>query len=266
MSKPNPYYSNEKEREELNKLSAAFAFNEVEEHPKTVVLIAGKEGSGKTHIACTMSEREPVYLIDTEYRAQIVTRKFKNVKFATAKNYKELVVAVKHILTQQPPGTIVIDSASDLQTFAEIEYLDRTKKESVYPIFNWADVWALCNAVIDDIKFSGKFNLVLTSRVKEEYIGDKPTGKILPRVYSSMPYKSDIILQFSNDPKSLVLNKNGYTGDLQCPINSKQGLPNILEIAANRFIPLESQHNETPTTTISSSQPIRRVSSLRKVV
>ncbi len=263
MSKPNPYYNNDKEREELNRMSASFAFNEVEENPKTVVLIAGKEGSGKTHLACTMSERETIYLLDTEYRAQIVTRKFKNVKFATAKNYKELVVAVKHILTTQPSGTIVIDSISDLQTFAEIEYLDRTKKESVYPIFNWGDVYALCNAVIDDIKFSGKFNLVLTARVKEEYIGDKPTGKMLPRVYSSMPYKADIILQFSNDAKLLSLNKNGYTGDLQCPINSKQSLVTILDIAANRVIP--SKNISTPTNIISSSQPNRRVT-LRKVV
>ncbi|MFZ4622374.1 MAG: AAA family ATPase [Bacteroidota bacterium] len=264
MSKPNPYYSNEKEREELNRMSLSFAFNEIEEHPKTVILIAGKEGSGKTHLACTMSEKGPVYLIDTEYRAQIVTRKFKNVKFATVKNYKELVVAVKHILTTQPPGTIVIDSISDLQTFAEIEYLDRTKKEAVYPIFNWGDVYALCNAIIDDIKFSGKFNLVLTARVKEEYIGDKPTGKMLPRVYLSVPYKSDIVLQFSNDSKSLSLNKNGYTGNLDVPIKKGQSLPSILDVVNNCVI--LPQEIAPPTNIISSQQPVRKVTTLRKVV
>lgn len=263
MSKPNPYFTTEKEREELNRLSASFSFTEPEEYPKTVVLIAGKEGSGKTHLACTMAEREPVYLIDTEYRAQIVTKKFKNVKFATAKNYKELIVAVKHILAHQPSGTIVIDSASDLQTFAEIEYLERTKKESVYPIFNWADVWVLCNAVIDDIKFSGRFNLVLTARVKEEYVGDKPTGKILPRVYSALPYKSDIIIQFSNDSKPLFV-KNGYTGNIHKEITSKQGLLSILDIAADRMP--ASAPSEQLTNTISSSQPARKVITLRTVV
>jgi len=34
--------------------------------------------------------------------------------------------------------------------------------------WNWAEVWRLCNAVIDDIKFSQAFTLVVTSRIKEE--------------------------------------------------------------------------------------------------
>jgi len=131
----------------------SFKFNEIDDSNKLVVLIAGKEGSGKTHLSCTMSEIEPVYLIDTEYRAHIVIRKFSNVKFATAKNYNELVVAVQHIIKYQAPGTIVLDSGSDLQTFAEIEYLERTQRDKVYPIFNWGEVYKLCNAVLDDIKF-----------------------------------------------------------------------------------------------------------------
>jgi hypothetical protein len=213
MAKPNPFYTNEKEKQELIERRDTFTFDSPDAHNKLVVLIAGKEGSGKTHLACTISEHEPVYLIDTEYRGGIVAKKFKNTKLATVKNYTDLVVAVKHILMHQPPGTIVIDSASDLQVFAEIEYLERTKKESIYPIFNWADVWALCNAVIDDIKFSKKFNLVLTTRVKEEYIGDKPTGKIVPRIYSTLPYKSDVVMQFENDKERTVcVTKNGFTG------------------------------------------------------
>lgn len=229
MSKPNPFYKNDKERQELTTQRDAFKFSDPEDTSKLVVLIAGKEGSGKTHLACTMSELAHVYLLDTEYRAQIVTRKFRNIKVALVRNFSEMVIAIKHIIKYQPEGTIIIDSGSDLQTFAEIEYLDRTKMEKVYPTFNWADVWGMCNAIIDEIKFSKKFNLVITTRVKEEYVGDKPTGSIVPRVYSTLPYKADIVLQYSQDKeRKLNLNKNGFTGDLSPVIQREETLPQII--------------------------------------
>lgn len=230
MSKPHPFYSNEKERQELITQRDAFKFTEPDQTPKLVVVIAGREGSGKTHLACTMSETEPIYLLDTEYRGQIVTRKFKRVKLAVVKNFIEMVVAVKHILKHQPPGTVVMDSGSDLQTFAEIEYLDRTKLEKVYPIFNWSEVWGMCNALIDDIKLSQKFNLVITARVKEEYAGDKPTGQIVPRIYSTLPYKADVVLQFgSTKERKLMVTKNGFTGEDSGPLDRKLTLPQIIK-------------------------------------
>ena len=71
-----PYYQNEKEKAELIRQREAFTFSEYDDNPRLVLLVAGREGSGKTHLACTMNQLGPVYLIDTEYRAQIVTRKF----------------------------------------------------------------------------------------------------------------------------------------------------------------------------------------------
>jgi hypothetical protein len=229
MSKPNPFYKNEKERQELMAKRDNFKFSDPDEAPKLVILIAGKEGSGKTHLACTMNELGQVYLIDTEYRAQIVTRKFNNIKFSTAKNFEELVIAVKHIIKYQQPGTIVIDSGSDLQTFSEIEYLERSEKDKVGMPWNWAEVWRLCNAVIDDIKLSQKFNLVITARVKEEYINDKPSGQIVPRIYSTLPYKADVVLQFGNDKeRKLQVTKNGFTGNLTLAIQKTDSLPTII--------------------------------------
>jgi hypothetical protein len=230
MSKPNPFYTSEKEHAELLARRDTFKFSEPESAPKLVVVIAGREGTGKTHLACTMSELEPVYLIDTEYRAQMVTRKFKNVRFAVVKDFLEMAVAVKHILKHQPPGTIVIDSGSDLQTFAEIAYLDRTKMEKVYPVFNWSEVWGMCNAIIDDVKFSQRFNLVITARVKEEYVADKATGQVVPRLYSTLPYKADVVLQFSPDKeRKLVVTKNGFTGSTAGSLDHTRGLPQIIK-------------------------------------
>jgi hypothetical protein len=229
MTKPSPFYKNDKERQELIVRRDSFAFSEPASMPKIVALIAGREGSGKTHLACTMNELGPVYLIDTEYRAQIVTAKFTNVKFALAKNFMEMVIAVKHILKSQPSGTIVIDSGSDLQTFAEIEYLERSEKEKVGMPWNWSEVWRLCNAIIDDVRFSQNFHLVLTSRVKEEYANDRPTGQIIPRIYSTLPYKADVVLQYGMDKeRKLQVMKNGFTGEQGNFILKGTNLPQII--------------------------------------
>jgi len=256
MSKPNPFYKDEKEKQDLMALRDAFKFADPSDSTKQVILIAGREGSGKTHLACTMNELGPVYLIDTEYRASIVTRKFNNIKFALVKNYQDMVVATKHILKHQPPGTIIIDSGSDLQTFAEIEYLDRTKMEKVYPIFNWADVWAMCNALIDDIRFSKNFNLVITARVKEEYVGDKPTGQIIPRIYSTLPYKADVVLQFPNDKHhKIAVTKNGFTGELSASLEPNTSLPKLIKQLSETKAQVESV---TPRLTVAT--PLRKVS------
>lgn len=230
MAKPNPYFQSEKEMMELQQRRDAFTFADPELASKLVVLIAGKEGSGKTHLACSMSELGPVYLIDTEYRAQIVTRKFQNVKFATVRSFLDMAVAVKHILKHQAPGTIVIDSGSDLQTFAEIEYLERTEKDRVGMPWNWAEVWRLCNAIIDDVKSSRDFHLVITARVKEEYAGEKPTGRIVPRIYSTLPYKADVVLQFGKDKEGkLYVTKNGFSDDVIAPVPRGPSLPSIIK-------------------------------------
>ncbi len=228
--KPNPYFANDKEKLDLMARRDSFKFTDPEPLPKLVVLIAGREGTGKTHLACTMNALGPVYLIDTEYRAQIVSRKFKDVKLAVVKSFMEIAVAVKHILKHQPPGTIVLDSGSDLQTFAEIEYLERTEKTAVGMPWNWAEVWRLCNAVIDDVRSSQQFNLVVTARLKEQFVKEQATGLMVPRIYSTLPYKADLVLQFGPDrPRKLLVTKNGFSGDVVPEDFANSTLPQIIE-------------------------------------
>lgn len=228
--KQSPFYKDEKERLELESKLSSFSFSNPEPMPKLLVLVSGKEGSGKTHLSSTMNELGPVYLIDTEYRAQMVTQKFNNIKLALAKNYQELIIAVKHILNTQAGGTIVLDSGSDLQTFAEIEYLERTQKDKVYPVWNWSEVWKLCNSIIDEIKFSQKFHLVITSRMKDEYKGDRATGNQVPRIYSVLPYKADIALQFTSDKEQkLIVTKNGFSKDKFTALPTTLTLPQIIK-------------------------------------
>jgi len=230
MSKPNPFYRSAEEKAVLLKLKSVFAFDEVPP-PNVLILIAGPPAAGKTHLACSMAELGPVYLLDTEYRAHLVSQKFENIKRKVVTNYQEMVVAIKYIIDNfEPPGTIVIDSASDLQQFAEELYCDRADKERVGLPRNWGDVWELCNAVISLVKFSD-FNLVCTARVKEEYANDKATGKEVPRIYSALPYKMDLSLQLSGDIKEPpVLLKNGFDRSVDLKITRNMTLPEILAV------------------------------------
>lgn len=197
--------------------------------PKLVVLIAGQEGIGKTHLACTLSIYTPAYLIDTEFRATIVTSKFKNVKSVTAKDYSELNKAVDMILSTQEDGTIVLDSGSDLQYYSELEYLSKTHKDRVGMPYNWAEVYKYANSIINKIKFSKRFHLVITVRMKDEYIDDKCTGRKIPRIYNALPYKADIMLTFnSSNPHELIVNKNGFDNRKMDPISAHLTLPKML--------------------------------------
>jgi hypothetical protein len=229
--KVSPYYQTEEEKQLLLKMRDEFQFESNDNLPPAFILLAGSEGTGKTHTACTMSSLGPVYLLDTEYRSQWVTRKFKDIKRANIRNYKQLVAAVKAIIAKfPPPGTIVIDSGSDIQKYAEIEYLERTKAEKVWPQFNWSEVFSMCTALINDLRFAG-YHLVMTARLKEEYRNDKPTGNMVPRIYSEIPYKADFIIQYIGGGKKSkkILEKDGTKGEAGVELPENIILPDLLE-------------------------------------
>jgi len=232
--KSSPYYKDDEEKAALIAARDSFKFDEPDKLPSSFIMLSGPEKVGKTHTACTMADIGPVYILDTEQRAQFVVKYFrkqkKDVSYVVCRDYNDIVIATKGITKNYPQGTIVIDSGSDLQTFAEIKYLDRTRAEKIYPIFNWADVWAMCNAIIDDIK-RARFNLVVTTRVKEEYSNDKPTGQMVPRIYSALPYKSDLMIMWRGKGKTSKpeIIANGFTGDLSIELPVDINLPKLIK-------------------------------------
>ena len=248
--KPNPYYQNDKEKVELMKQRDAFAWDDPPPE-KYIVVVAGQPGDGKTHLLCTMSEIGQVYVLDSEYRAHLVAKKFQNIKIRRVTNYQEMVVAVKYILKYCEPGTIVFDSGSDVQQFAELEYLTRTGKQEVGMPYNWGEVYWLCNAIIEDIRRDGRFHLALSARVKEEYINDKSTGRLIPKLYSNLPYKADVSLQFGKNRVPFLL-KNGFTGDVSIPLTRDMTLPQIISKLSDGTIAAE-----LPKTTRTNSAQLK---------
>lgn len=187
------------------------------ELPPITILLIGQEGSGKTHFSLTMCEAGPVYFIDTEYKGQYVINKFKkqgrnNILYAQAKNYIELYGTIKGIIKKYPPGTVVIDSGSDYQKYAEQRVLAEVGIEKIFPIPVWGLVWQKCDVPIESLN-KGGFNVVLTCRMKDEYIGDRSTGKLVPRIYDKLLYSSLVRVRcYQDKKKSLKLTEFGKPG------------------------------------------------------
>ena len=226
------YASSPEEKKQLLAALDKFEF----EAPTTIkdnplIVISGAQGTHKTHLACTMSETMPTYLLDSEHRGHIVARKFpKNLFYKQVSNYNDVVVATHAIFkVAKEPSAIIIDSGSDFQQYAETRYKEVAKVEKIWPQYLWAMIWDMCDRLLYDIRDSGH-TLIMTTRVKDEYIGDKPTGKMVPRIYNRVPYAADIMLEMTGDSKKpIITTKNGYFADELKQFTTELSLPEIIK-------------------------------------
>jgi hypothetical protein len=183
-----------------------FKFDDGNAEHNFFILLSSPPKFGKTHFACTVSSLMPTYLLDTEFKGGTVAKKFTgkgDLKYKIIRNFVEMAAAVRYITTTQPRGCIILDSGSDLQTFAEELYLTEMGKDSVGLPRNWADVFSKCNAIIKEVKAAG-FDLILTTRVKEQWKNNAATGKVVPRIWDNASYLADIAVEWDEDKKPWV--------------------------------------------------------------
>jgi len=210
-----------------------YPWDPVTENDPFIVTIAGPPGYGKTHMALTMNEVGPVYFCDTETRGAYLLRtkfKSKNIWYKKADTWTEMQRFLRHVYSL-PVGTVVIDSGSDYGQYAEREHLKENRLEKVWPQVLWAEVYEMMERPLRSLKARG-FNIVITSRVKEEYIGGETTGNLVPRLYHAIPYISDAILQFDLGENTLSVKKNSWQRAETWPttrINREQTLPELVE-------------------------------------
>jgi hypothetical protein len=190
---------------EMKAFKETFQFDDAAKEHSFFILMSSLPKLGKTHFACTASELEPTYLLDTEYKGGTVATKFDSsrLKYKVIRSYVEMVGAVRYITQHCPRGCIIIDSGTDLQNFAEEQYLLETNKDTVGVPRNWADVFSKCNSIIKDIKAAG-FDLILTTRMKEEWKSNAATGRMVPRIWENATYLADIAVEWDQDKKPWV--------------------------------------------------------------
>lgn len=179
-----------------------------------VVLAEGLQGVGKTHFSMTFPE--PIFILDTENRADVVAAKFAGNKKVYRKKittFNDLrLTLVQRIFSEHEGGTIVIDSGSDLQTMAELEYLEEAKMEKIYPTYIWARVWEKIDNMLKTIRDRG-FYCVITGRLRDEYTDDgKRTGDYVLEGYKKLPYRVDLHLRLLPDFTAEVY-KNGFRNE-----------------------------------------------------
>lgn len=153
--------------------------------PPLFLVVIAESGLGKTHIGCTFPG--PVVCLDTEFRANEVLRKFRNIerywkKIETFNDVRQGVI--RAVSKHKSPGTILFDSGSDLQLLAEAEVLDKIAHETdekgrakkAHKTFHWGPVNKIFKNLFGHLR-DKSWNAVFTARLKDEWAGDDRTGK-----------------------------------------------------------------------------------------
>ncbi len=239
MPTPSPYFRSEEEREQLIKLRDSFAERFSAPPPSNLtIVIAGPQGHGKTHILCTIagSSYGPLYLADSEHRAQTVVAKFNgangesSIFRATVTSYAEVVAFVKWTKANvEPPAVIGLDSGSDIDKFAEEQYLIHEDRDVVGKPINHPKMNRYVYALMDELKFSG-FTVVMTAKMKDEYRGESKTGNLIPRIFKDIPYRADLMVELRGEKRFIT--KSGWTRTQVMEVPPQiETLPEIIDFA-----------------------------------
>jgi len=221
----------DEERAEVKKFSDAFQLEAVKpadiELPPMLLLVWGSEKSGKTHLLSTMSAVMPVYILDTELRAEYVQKKFENVRVARCRNFIEMFLSVKGIINKYPKGMVVFDSGTDLHKFAQERSQEELGVERIFPVTTWDYVYFKERALLNALKDAG-FHVGITARAKDEYVKNEKSGNKIPNCFNELPYKADLVILCKED-KTKIVQKNGWglTTDVEFKITDT--LPVIID-------------------------------------
>lgn len=178
--------------------------DEIKKRKKLKIAAWGPEETGKTHFL--LSCPEPVYVIDTEFGASQLRKKFPD---------KEIYIAETFRLN---PETAEVDSLASLNAVEEAVNSLKDLDGGTVGIDSGTDLWYWCEAYMktqvsklmrEQYRFDWKFAnekwksiimkllsmntvFVITSQTKPVYAGSEDTGLLQPRWMRATPHWVDI--------------------------------------------------------------------------
>lgn len=111
-------------------------------------------------------------------------RKFANPHWFPAASLEDVRAFVDACIADKEIDTVILDSGSDMQDWAEQEYMKEKGSSSVYPIVEYKKVYKKIDAITHMV-VDNDMNLVLTARTKDEYLQDSKTGRLIRDSYKN---------------------------------------------------------------------------------
>ncbi len=172
--------------------------SEIQKVPLYVEII-GEQSVGKTHLSCLFPQPA---LMDTTPKgeARTVLKKlhsdWKN-RYWRIRNFDDLRKALKQMKSENFK-TVIVDTSANLRDLGSKEYLVELNKsgkerQALMPQeYRWVN--ERINGFIDEITDPTRLcmNLVFTSQMKDEWQGNKSTGKRIRKGYPDANFQSDI--------------------------------------------------------------------------
>jgi len=171
-----------------------FKPDEIPQKTGITIEVSGEMDMGKTHFARTAPN--PLFL-DTEAKAYIVLKKFPPCPWKRVETFADIRNGVKWAIENPEIETVVIDSGSDVRDLAAQEWCNEMGKERVWPRVLWAQVYEKVDWIPKALEKAGK-NLIVTARMKDEWIGDTSTGRRLADSYKRWPWALQMAITIQN--------------------------------------------------------------------
>jgi len=165
-----------------------------------IIEVIGEPDIGKTHFALTAPKPA---LADTELKAWVVMPKFDNKNWFPIKRFDDIRRFVMTCVNDPSIQSLIIDSSSDLRELAEDEWSEEhggkrpvatNPQTGRITTVLYGQVYQKIDELFRLVLEAGK-NLILTTRMKPEYVADIATGELVRDGYKKTPSQAMIQLR-----------------------------------------------------------------------
>lgn len=248
-----------------------FSFDQVPKEKFFSVLVSAEPDTGKTHMSVFTFPNGKVVL-DTENKADLVISKLpeedqKQIYWKRVTAFDEIRQGVEFAIRTPSIKTVVIDSGADLQDLAVKEWSEEhggkqpiviDKITGAVSTVLYAQVYQKIDELVRAVHNARKF-LVVTGRMKDEYIDQVRTGRRIADTYKKFPWSLMITIElvkgirdekgkvhFEDRIFGMVTKNNFYGIDYRLQLNYKK--PYLFDISYEGICNelLKPWHNGVP--------------------